>query len=58
MIKAPPWLFSAESDLYIPPRKLPPRPKYSGDRVTSRYWGMVPPPHRACPFRVYEMARL
>jgi hypothetical protein len=42
MLKAPPWLFSAESDLYPPYQKMEmahPRP----ERVIGTYWGVLPP---------------
>ena len=52
MVKAPAWLFSSESDLYVTPGNLHiqgvrhglnPNPKYGGNRVTAGFWGMVPP---------------
>ena len=54
MIKAPPWLFSAESDLYIPPQAAATTQVLG--TVTSRYWGMVPP--TALVHFVCTMARL
>ena len=45
MIKAPPWLFSAESDVYKNPKMAKRSPGYrGGDRVVGRYWGATPPP--------------
>ena len=45
MIKSPPWLFSAESDVYKLPEALHTRPeKWPGDRITARYWSATPRP--------------
>ena len=49
MIKAPPWLFSAESDVYKNPKMAKRSPGYrGGDRVVGRYWGATPRPPRWC----------
>ena len=45
MIKVPPWLFSAESDVYKTPRHMKDRPtRFAGDRVVARYWSVTPAP--------------
>ena len=42
MIKVPPWLFSAESDVYKTPRHMKDRPtRFAGDRVVARYWSVT-----------------
>ena len=43
MLKAPAWLFSAESDIYPNPSRVPLRPRYSGERVVARQWSAWPP---------------
>jgi hypothetical protein len=45
MIKAPPWLFSAESDVYKNAKQAKRSPGIrGGDRVLARYWSATPPP--------------
>ena len=45
MLKAPPWLFSAEADVYKTPSALRDKPdRFPGDRVVAREWGAHPRP--------------
>ena len=44
MLKVPPWLFSAESDVYqTPDHLLKKNSRYAGDRVNARDWSHSPP---------------